>query len=167
MADLSSELLYKAQIKESRKRKFKAKAFHICNDLVPANLLLKHLNLNQVKFIGLQEIPLEQVVGSQGRSGDFDLKFNSREQTTKKRWQRVAEGRIEGKSLPKPILYKIGKGYYVVDGNHRISVAHSLGETSILAHVQEIHSDYLKEDNSCTRTGFQIREDQGDTSLRS
>jgi hypothetical protein len=40
-------------------------------------------------------------------------------------------------SLPAIELYKLGSGYYVVDGNHRIAAARELGQTEIDADVSE------------------------------
>lgn len=157
------DLRYEEQLKTGKKRNFKAKVFHTCNDLVPANLLLEKLDLSKVKDLGVQEVSLDDIVGSLGRANDFDLGFNPRRRSNEGRWQRVAQGLLDGKSLPEPVFYKLGEKYYIVDGNHRVSVARSLGDSSIRAEVIEVDTSSLKEDHSCTRTGFQIREGEGDT----
>jgi hypothetical protein len=158
-------LRYEEQIKIGKKRNLKAKVFHTCNDLVPANLLLENLDLSKVKNLGVQEVFLDKIVGSLGRANDFDLAFNPRRLSNEGRWQRVAEGMLDGKSLPEPVFYKLGEKFYIVDGNQRVSVANSLGESSIRAQVIEVDVSSLKEDHSCTRIGFQIREGEGDIFL--
>lgn len=42
------------------------------------------------------------------------------------RWKRVYGTFLEGQALPPVELYKPGGAYFVVDGNHRVSVARSL-----------------------------------------
>src|SRR3712207_7174126 len=39
------------------------------------------------------------------------------------RWKRVDLAFRTGRDLPPVVLYKLGEDYYVVDGNHRVSVA--------------------------------------------
>jgi len=43
----------------------------------------------------------------------------------------------EGKWLPPVELYKLGKDYFVADGNHRVSVARYLGVAAVDAVVTE------------------------------
>jgi hypothetical protein len=43
----------------------------------------------------------------------------------------------EGKVLPPVELYKLGYGYYVLDGNHRVAAAKALGQPEIDAMVTE------------------------------
>jgi len=38
-----------------------------------------------------------------------------------------------GKPLPPVVLYKLGYGYYVLDGNHRVAAAKQLGQLEIEA----------------------------------
>jgi hypothetical protein len=45
---------------------------------------------------------------------------------------------VEGDELPPIDVYKVGDGYYVIDGHHRVSVARSLGRQSINARVIEV-----------------------------
>jgi ParB-like chromosome segregation protein Spo0J len=40
-----------------------------------------------------------------------------------------------GSSMPAVELVKVGSAYYVQDGHHRISVAHSLGQEAIEARI--------------------------------
>ncbi len=56
----------------------------------------------------------------------------------RERWKRVDRAVRDGKSLPPVELYKLGEEYFVVDGNHRVSVARHRGMPAIEALVTEI-----------------------------
>lgn len=87
---------------------------------------------------GLQEIPVDAIVGSVGRYADFTRSFLPRGTADEERWARVravAEG-LEG--LPPIEVYQVGDAYFVKDGHHRVSVARELGSTLIEAYVSEL-----------------------------
>ena len=88
------------------------------------------------RFIGENEIPLEQIVGTLNRQNDFDDQFRPLKPSLRDRWvnTRLAHER-EGWA---PILvHKVGDHYYVEDGHHRVSVARYLGMAFIQANVWE------------------------------
>ena len=87
---------------------------------------------------GLQTVALTDIVGSMGRSEDFDDSFMPVKTHNQDRWKSVAYARHSGKPLPPVELYKIGRFYFVKDGNHRISVARVNGEEYIEANVVEL-----------------------------
>ena len=96
------------------------------------------LRLREENYKGIQDIPLEQVVGSVGRYRDFTDEFLPRKNQMKERWSRVyavASGMV---GLPPIEVYKINDIYFVRDGNHRVSVARQMGATHIQAHVTEL-----------------------------
>lgn len=89
---------------------------------------------------GIQDIPLNAIIGSVGRYSDFTRDFLPRKEINPERWARVkmaASGLI---GLPPIEVYQIGSAYFVKDGNHRVSVARRLGATFIQAYVTEVHS---------------------------
>lgn len=94
----------------------------------------KHLSQNIDR--GLQMIPLEKIRGSVGRSTDFSESFLPRRDFLKERWQNVDVAFQEGKTPPIDV-YQVDDIYYVVDGNHRVSIAHQRGFTNIEAYVTE------------------------------
>ena len=53
------------------------------------------------------------------------------------RYERIRRAMEEGASLPPVVLYKLGYGYYVLDGNHRVAAAKELGQLEIDADVTE------------------------------
>jgi len=85
--------------------------------------------------LGLRAVPLAEIVGSEGRSGDFDARFAPLQEHSRDRWLNVAAARLRGAPLPPVSLVRAGGGYYVRDGNHRVSVAYALGEAFIEAEV--------------------------------
>ncbi len=86
-------------------------------------------------YSGLQTVPVRRIVGSEGRTADFDARFRPLHQRFRDRWVSVAAARLRGLRLPPVELIAIGAHYYVRDGHHRISVALALGEEFIEANV--------------------------------
>jgi len=96
------------------------------------------LRLREESYKGLQNVPLDRIVGSVGRYRDFTNNFLPKGSTSQDRWSRVyaAANSLEG--LPPIELYKVDDIYFVRDGNHRVSVARELGAKTIEAHVTEL-----------------------------
>ncbi len=86
---------------------------------------------------GLQEVALDAIVGSVGRYTDFTRSFLPLHDSDQTRWAGVRAA-SESMGLPPVELYRIGDAYFVLDGNHRISVARELGAKSIQAYVLDI-----------------------------
>ncbi len=89
---------------------------------------------------GLQDIPIDKIVGSVGRYTDFTREFLPRQGVDEQRWARVLAAASDLAGLPPIEVYKIGDAYFVKDGNHRVSVARQLGATHIQAYVTEIRT---------------------------
>lgn len=80
-------------------------------------------------------VPLNQIVGTEGRSKDFDKDFFPLQTHSRERWISVAAARRTGIALPLVELVWAWDGYYVRDGHHRISVARAMGQVAIEALV--------------------------------
>ncbi len=80
-------------------------------------------------------VPLSQIVGSEGRVGDFDSAFNPLNDHTRDRWINIAAAVRRGTAMPPVELIQAADGYYVRDGHHRISVARAAGQTSIESRI--------------------------------
>ena len=89
---------------------------------------------------GLQEIPLNAIIGSAGRYSDFTRDFLPRLDATQDRWTRVKVATTGAIGLPPIDVSQIGETYFVKDGNHRVSVARQLGATHIQAYVNKVHT---------------------------
>jgi nucleotide-binding universal stress UspA family protein len=88
----------------------------------------------------LREIPLAAIVGSVGRYTDFTRDFLPRTDSDKSRWAGVMMETIGPTGLPPIDVYQIGEVYFVLDGNHRVSVARALGATHIQAYITEVRT---------------------------
>jgi hypothetical protein len=89
---------------------------------------------------GLQDIPLDAIVGSVGRCSDFTRTFLPLRDQYESKWARVELAATELAGLPPIEVYRIDQVYFVLDGNHRVSVARQMGATHIQAHVTEFHT---------------------------
>lgn len=88
----------------------------------------------------LKDIPLDAIVGSVGRYHDFTRKFLPKASIDQNRWARVKAYTLKLSGLPPIEVYQIGKVYFVRDGNHRVSVARQMGNSSIQAYVTEVET---------------------------
>ncbi len=107
-------------------------------------------------YRGLQVVPLDRIVGSEGRYADFNKQFLPRHEHLRRRWTRVDQARLQQVNLPPIRLYEIGGVYFVRDGNHRVSVARAQGGMSIDAEVVSLDSA-IKLDPGITREGLKRR----------
>ncbi|MDR2135771.1 MAG: transcriptional regulator [Treponema sp.] len=110
----------------------------------------KLLSFNDVKEIlkpknevyrGMQVVPIQLIVGSEGRYRDFNKAFLPRRSHLRARWTRVDRAHLENVTLPPIQLYEIGGVYFVRDGNHRVSVAKTQGVEQIDAEVTSLSSE--------------------------
>jgi hypothetical protein len=105
-------------------------------DLLPFEEVRQKLHLASRSYRGLHEVPLDKIVGSVGRYRDFTRSFLPRRSRLRQRWSRVDRLAAE-QGVPPIELYKVGDCYFVLDGNHRVSVAHQAQSPAIEAHVWE------------------------------
>ncbi len=105
-------------------------------DLLPFELVREKLHLSNKYYLGLQEIPLEQIVGSVGRYEDFTRTFMPRKSNSRRRWEQI-DSLTDSGGWPPIEVYKVSDTYFVRDGNHRVSVARQLGAETIEAYVWE------------------------------
>ena len=105
-------------------------------DLLSFEKIRSALRLDQKLYRGMQEIPLDHIQGSVGRFDDFTAGFLPLKEYMEKRWEQVDVAMIQGKTPPID-LYQVGQVYFVLDGNHRVSVARQRGHAAIEAYVWE------------------------------
>jgi len=89
---------------------------------------------------GLQEIPLSAIIGSVNRYTDFTRTFLPRRDEDENRWARVQVATTGLAGVPPILVYQINQSYFVIDGNHRVSVSRELGATMIQAYVTEVRT---------------------------
>ena len=96
------------------------------------------LRLREESYKGLQEVPVDRIVGSVGRYRDFTSEFLPKNPQMRDRWSRVYAQANGMEGMPPIELYKVDDVYFVRDGNHRVSVARQIGQKTIEAHVTEL-----------------------------
>ena len=106
-------------------------------DLLPWEEVRDALKLRRLIRRGIQTVPVEKIRGSVGRYKDFDNAFLPMNNGLSSRWRKVNRAFHQDIILPPVSLYKVGDAYFVLDGNHRVSVAREHGIRFIDADVQE------------------------------
>jgi hypothetical protein len=106
--------------------------------IVPYEEVIEALGFVSERRIGLQVVPIAQIVGSVDRERDFDRHFRPTSARVRSRWEQIAAAMRRGEALPPVDLYRIGETYFVNDGHHRVSVACALGHADIDAYVTEV-----------------------------
>jgi hypothetical protein len=109
-------------------------------DLLSWDEVSDKLKLRGGAVRGTQVVPISKIVGSVGRYRDFDDAFLPMHNHLLDRWSRLNRAYYDLVHLPPVQLYKVGDVYFVVDGNHRISVAREHGVEFVDAEVIEVHS---------------------------
>jgi nucleotide-binding universal stress UspA family protein len=109
-------------------------------DLLPFEQIRAKLGLLPSSDRGLREIPLDHIVGSEGRYLEFTRSFLPRRTRVRDRWKRVYAATEGQAGLPAVEVYQVGDVYFVKDGNHRVSVAREMGAKTVQAYVTEFIS---------------------------
>jgi nucleotide-binding universal stress UspA family protein/uncharacterized ParB-like nuclease family protein len=110
------------------------------NTLLSFEEVAKKLKLQARSERGVQTIPLEAIVGSVGRYTDFTRTFLPRNPSDQQRWALV-KASLDENGFPPIDVYKVSDVYFVLDGNHRVSVARQEGWSTIQANVIEVKSN--------------------------
>lgn len=105
--------------------------------LLPFDEAIQGLQTTPAVNLGLQEVPLKNIVGSVGRWQDFTRHFMPRrsDERDKERWRTIYTLAVSGAGFPPVEVYQIGPIYFVQNGHHRVSVARYLGWLTIQAYV--------------------------------
>lgn len=111
---------------------------HTANDLLSFDQLGPQAPDLPTHYLGLESVPLDKIVGSERCCLDFDRSFLPRQLRLRDRWVRIDQAYYEQITLPPVELLKVGDGYFVVDGNHRVSVACARGQKLINAFVTAV-----------------------------
>ena len=111
-----------------------------CNRLLSFDEAKASLGAFNKVYLGMRVLPVEKIVGSVDRYRNFDPAFLPTKASLETRWKRIERAFHRSEELPPVSLYKAGSKYFVVDGNHRVSVARYQGVESIDAEVIEIRA---------------------------
>jgi hypothetical protein len=90
------------------------------------------------RWLGLQSIRLDTIVGTLDPRRDFDRRFRPTSNRVRSRWERLALAQRRGEPIPPIQVYRVGGQHFVEDGHHRVSIAAAAGQETIDAYVTEI-----------------------------
>jgi hypothetical protein len=91
-------------------------------------------------YRGRRTVEVSRIVGSVGRHQQFDPNFMPLSKASPEKWKRIDRAFRLGVELPPVSLLQLGGDYFVIDGNHRVSVARFHGVEWIDAEVTEVRS---------------------------
>jgi len=147
MPEQKSKVEYSRALEDFRRARAKARLQHLWADFTGESLdllrfdeITQKMHTHGLSSKGRQEIPVDAIVGSVNRYQDFDRNFLPLHDTDEERWANVKAAMTSPGSmgLPPIQVYKIGEAYFVLDGNHRVSIAKQMGIEHIEAYVTEI-----------------------------
>ena len=89
---------------------------------------------------GRRTLEVLRIVGSMGKHEHFDMNFMPLSSASQEKWKRIDRAFRLGVELPPVSLLELGGDYFVIDGNHRVSVARFHEVEWIDAEVTEVKS---------------------------
>src|SRR6478672_8480031 len=89
------------------------------------------------RYLGVCEIPVHALVGTQGRVSSFTRDFRPLLSSSRDRMRSLQDGFAEG-LFPPIVAVKLGETYFVIDGHHRAALARRSGAELIDADVTEL-----------------------------
>jgi len=91
-------------------------------------------------YRGRRTLEISRIVGSMGKHEQFDMTFMPLSRASPEKWKRIDRAFRLGVELPLVSLLELDGDYFVIDGNHRVSVARFHGVEWIDAEVTEVKS---------------------------
>src|SRR5688500_3529303 len=89
------------------------------------------------RYVGVRQIPLDALVGTEGRASSFTRDFRPLHDFSRDRL-RSLEGAFPDGAFPPIVTVKLGETYFVIDGHHRAALARRRGAKMIDADVTEL-----------------------------
>lgn len=129
---------YEHALRKAAQRRLVSLVLRRRNDLLSLDAIMKRLHMRGQHSIGLVTVCLDKIIGTAGRSDDFDRAFYPRREVSPHRWMNIVKAMYKGEYLPPVELRQIGDAYFVIDGHHRISAARERGQQYIEAYVTQI-----------------------------
>lgn len=126
--------------RRARRSEVSARLTGRANRLIPFEEIRSELRQQNPLYRGVQQIKIDDIIGSVGRYRDFNREFLPLTDTMRERWVTVQSLTV-AQGWPPIELYKVGDAYFVRDGNHRTAIARQMGNTRIEAHVWEFPAD--------------------------
>lgn len=91
------------------------------------------------RMLGQRTIDVARIIGSVGRAAELGENFRPprTHRAEHQRYEQVRDAGTSGAGWPAIDVYKLGYGYYVLDGHRRVAAAKELGQPEIEANVTE------------------------------
>lgn len=110
-------------------------------ELLPLDEVRERLRLFEQNYVGIRPIPVDHIIGSAGRTNDFDRNWLPLRPSVRQRWRRVEQA-FPGGDWPPIIAYELDGSYFVIDGHHRVAIARQRKVDYIDAEITRLHSRY-------------------------
>src|SRR4029079_6260919 len=89
------------------------------------------------RYLGVREIPLDALVGTDSRASSFTRDFRPLHAFSRDRLRSLQSAFADG-GFPPIVTVKLGEAYFVIDGHHRTALARREGAEMIDADVTEL-----------------------------
>ena len=89
------------------------------------------------RYLGVREIPLDALVGTDSRASSFTRDFRPLHAFSRDRMRSLEAAFADG-AFPPIVTVKLGEAYFVIDGHHRAALARRGGAEMIDADVTEL-----------------------------
>jgi hypothetical protein len=89
------------------------------------------------RYLGVREIPLDALVGTDSRASSFTRDFRPLHAFSRERMRSLEAAFADG-AFPPIVTVKLGEAYFVIDGHHRAALARRSGAEMIDADVTEL-----------------------------
>jgi len=109
--------------------------------LIPFEEASRRLRVSGQSYLGIQEIPIDRIVGSVDRSADFDRDFKPRRGLSRDRLASLRSAFDDG-GMPAIEVFEVGGAYFVEDGHHRVALARERRADFIDAEVTRLQTNY-------------------------
>ena len=123
-------ILFKGKITRLKRRVLQRRQW-----LYDLNDMKSCLSVRGSSYSGIHVVPIRSIIGSEGRTADFDMDFYPTSEAARERWINMAIVYLSRLPLPPIQLVRIDEAYFVRDGHHRISVSRAFGQIAMDAEV--------------------------------
>ncbi len=103
--------------------------------LMDLNNLRQSTTLIAWRYVGMQEVAIDRIVGSEGFCDVFDDAFYPLRGHDEIRWLQTAAGSLAKSEFPPIEVVQVDSNFYAQTGQYQVSVARALGMKSIAAFV--------------------------------
>jgi len=122
------------------------------HELLSLDDVRKVLRPRGENYRGYRSVPIDKIIGSEGRYRDFSRQYLPKREDSRTRWTSIDRAHQRNVILPAVNLYEIAGYYFVRDGNHRVSVARAMGMREIDAIIVHVDTEIPLEDTTTKST---------------